>query len=131
VIVPIIDQDCVLVFKTECHPPIAVDFDCPVACKFAVQGVQIPTRHVHSAGACCAVQCGQLVLQLIGMCWIDASFRSVQEEFFKPGMPERLDHTTTVSLSDTVVNLLHSPSRATLAGYPGKGSDKRMTAEAS
>jgi len=106
VIILIVHQDCILTFKPECQPPVSTDLDSPMTCQFPLKRVKIPARHIHSAGTGGAIQGGHLVFQLPGVSRVDACFRAVPEELLQPRVLERLDHPTTVSLSDTEVNTI-------------------------
>jgi len=104
VVIPIIDENGILVFKTECHTPVSTYFYGPVASQFALHLVKIPPRDAHAAGTGGAIQSCQLIFESDCVRWMDASFRAVQVEPFESYVPERLDHFSSVSPGDTVVN---------------------------
>jgi hypothetical protein len=114
VIVPIVDQDCILAFKTKCHPPVAIDLHCPVASQLILQRVKIPSGKIHAVWGCGAIQSRQLIFEFGCMCRVDASLRAGQEEFFQSCVPEGLDRAHTVSLSDTEVNRATSGGESSL-----------------
>ena len=103
-VIPIIDENGILVFKTECHTPVSTYFYGPVASQFALHLVKIPPRDAHAAGTGGAIQSCQLIFESDCVRWMDASFRAVQVEPFESYVPERLDHFSSVSPGDTVVN---------------------------
>ena len=92
VIVPIVDENCVLAIEREDHSPVAVHFHRPVASEFPLEGVKMPTGHVHRGGSGRAIQNYKLALQLVCVSRLNTNLRSSLKELFQPGVPERLDH---------------------------------------
>jgi hypothetical protein len=117
VVIPIIDENGILVFKTECHTPVSAYFYGPMASQFTLQRVKVPPRDAHAAGTGGAIQSCQLIFESDCVRWMDASFRAVQVEPFESCVPERLEHFSSVSPGDTGVNVWTWPRRKKLREF--------------
>lgn len=107
-VVPIAHQNGVLVFKTEGHAPVSIDFDRRVAGQLPLKRVQVPPREIHRSGACGAIENGKLVFKLVRVGGVDSGLWAVSEKLFKPRVPGRLDCPQTVTHSNTTVKASRS-----------------------
>jgi len=71
VVILVVHQDGIAVFKCKSQTPVAVDADRPVAGKAALEGVPVPVRTVHVFGPRGGIQRRQLPSQVRGMSRLD------------------------------------------------------------
>ena len=79
-IVLVIDKDHVFALERKCQPPIAVDFDRPIANKFSFQWMQVVAGGVHISGLAGHVQRGKEPSEPCGMHWLNPGFRACFRE---------------------------------------------------
>ena len=96
-VVLIVDQYGVAVFKHECQPPIATDTDAPVVFELPFEAMQIPAGNVHIRRRFCAIQKSELPCEPGGMCRLNAGFTARSEEALDALVSERLDHGRSVA----------------------------------
>jgi hypothetical protein len=96
VIVLIVHEDRVLVFKSEGHPPVAVHLDRPMTCEITFQRMELPAWQTHCLGRISIIQNAQLLRKLLRVRWLYPGFRTGFEEFLEPAVLERLNHPSRV-----------------------------------
>src|SRR3954471_5948170 len=90
-IVMVVDQYGVGVFKGESEPPILINPDRPMSSQIAGEGVQFPPRAVHISWPPGRVQQRQLCAQPSRVFWLNARLRSRVEELLDTFVPEGFD----------------------------------------
>jgi hypothetical protein len=100
--------------KAECQPPISIYLNRPMTRQLLLERVKIPSRDIHPGWTRGSIQRGHLVSQLLSVRRVDSCLRASPEELLQPRVPERLDHSTAVSLIDTAVNGKATSSRQVL-----------------
>ena len=111
-VVLIVDQYGVAVFKHECQPSIATDTDAPVVFELPFEGMQIPAGNVHIRRRFCAIQKSELPREPGGMCRLNAGFTARSEEALDALVSERLDHGRSVARRATANKIVVGTNRA-------------------
>ena len=111
-VVLIVDQYGVAVFKHECQPPISTDTDAPVILELPFEGMQIPTGNVHIRRRFCAIQKSELPREPGGMCRLNAGFTARSEEALVALVSERLDHGRSVARGATADKIVVGDNQA-------------------
>jgi len=112
VVVLIVDQYGVAVFKHECQPPIATDTDAPVVFELPFEGMQIPAGNAHIRRRFRAIQKRELPPEPGGMCCLNAGFTAGSEEALDALVSERLDHGRSVARRATANKIVVGTNRA-------------------
>jgi hypothetical protein len=103
VVIPVIDENCILALKSERQAPIAVHFYGPMMFQVAMQRVQLPTWSIHVFCRLRPIQLKELNRQFCGMRRLDSSFASGREELLDASVPEALNHAYSVARQYSVV----------------------------
>lgn len=74
VVILIVREDRILVFKLESHTPVTADADCPVIFERAGHGVKAPTWSIHVLGAPGVVEGKQLKAQFLCVLRLNSRF---------------------------------------------------------
>ena len=98
-IVPIIDEDGILVLKLEREPPVTTDTDGPVILEGSDKGMKLPSRSIQIVRALRVIKRKQLKAQLPRMFRWNSCLRAGLKESIQSPMAETLDHR--VKCNDT------------------------------
>ncbi len=103
-VVAIIDQDYVFVFKRKRKPPVSIHCDCPMTFKIMVQRMQSPSGRIHVGRGLRPVQRKELQPEATGVLWLNACLASGKKEPLNSLVPERPDHADSVAPHATLHN---------------------------
>ena len=102
VVILIVDQNGIAIFKCEGQAPVAIDPYRPMPAQVAEQRMEFPARYVHILGRLRFVQSTQLQAKAIGMSWLDAPRGSRKKEFLDAFVAERFDHGQRIVYRHTI-----------------------------
>jgi hypothetical protein len=103
VIVLIIHENCVLVFKLECQSPISADTYRPMIPQLTSKLVQSPCGSIHIRGLRRVIEGEKLKPQLLGVFGLDTRLRPVPKNLSIPRCRNLLITLYSITIQDTQV----------------------------